>query len=229
MARKSKKLILAWSKVDRKKHYPLAEAIKLAQETSYSKFDGSIDLAFNLNLDVRQADQQLRGSVALPNPTGKNVRVLVISDDTNVQELARLNGADEVANQNDAKAILSKEKFDFDIIVTDPKTMPFLAKYGKVLGPRGLMPNPKTGTVTPNVDRAVGEVKKGKANYRTDKTGIVHTSIGKVSLDSQHLIQNAETVVAAIKRVRPAAVKGAYIKNLTVSASMGPAIKVELV
>lgn len=228
MAKISKKLALARQKVEPNKIYKLHEAIKLAQETSYTKFDGAIDIALNLNLDVRQAEQQLRGSISLPNGTGKNIKVLVATDDFKLQAEAKTAGADLVFSQNDLVTLFAKEKFDFSIIITEPKMMPFLGRYGKLLGPKGLMPNPKTGTVTMQIGKAVEEVKKGKANYRTDKSGIIHASIGKTSMDIDKLVENAEEVIKTIKRLKPATVKGDYIKNFTISASMGPAIKVQI-
>ena len=226
MAKFSKKLTAARAKVDADKNYSLTESIKLAKETSYTKFDGSIDLAFTLNLDVRQADQQLRGSVSLPNGTGKKIRILAATDEN--QEQVKEAGADIVLGSGDLTQVLKSGKFDFDIIVTSPKMMPVLGRFGKELGPKGLMPNPKTGTVTPNLVSAITEIKKGKANYRTDKNGIIHTSIGKVSMTEESLVENAKTIIDTINKLKPSAVKGTYIKNLTVSPSMGPSIKITL-
>jgi len=229
MAKKvSKQLAAARAKVDAEKFYTLEEALKLAKETSYTKFDASIDLALKLNLDVRQADQQLRGAVSLPNGTGKVVRVLAATDDAAGTEAAKAAGADIVVDSAELTNILKSEKFDFDIIVTDPKMMPTLGRFGKVLGPKGLMPNPKTGTVTPQVGKAVEEIKKGKANYRTDKNGIIHTSVGKASMDAKALIENASVVFELIKKLKPSAVKGTYIHSFSVSASMGPSIKIQI-
>jgi len=229
MAKKlSKNLAAARAKIDAEKFYTLDEAIKLAKETSFTKFDASIDLAFKLNLDVRQADQQLRGAVSLPNGTGKSVKVLAATDDTAAADAAKAAGADIVVDSAELTNILKSEKFDFDIIVTDPKMMPTLGRFGKVLGPKGLMPNPKTGTVTPQVGKAVEEIKKGKANYRTDKNGIVHTSVGKVSMDVKALIENASTVQDLILKLKPSAVKGTYLQSFSVSASMGPSVKIKI-
>lgn len=228
MKKISKKLADARAKVDATKFYTLEDAIKLAQTTSYTKFDGSIDLAFNLNLDVRQADQQLRGSITLPNGIGKVTRVLVATDDPKLQKEAKDNGADIVLGQMDLDALFKKGKFDFDVMVTEPKMMAFLGKFGKILGPKGLMPNPKTGTVTMQIGKTVLEIKKGKANYRTDKAGIVHTMVGKVSMPIDKLVENANIVISTIKRIKPAAVKGAYIQTLSVSASMGPSVKIDI-
>lgn len=227
MAKKvSKKLQAARAQVDQEKQYSLAEAIQLAKDTSYTKFAGSIDLAFTTNLDVRKAEQQLRGSVALPNGTGKKIRVLAATDQD--VEAVKAAGADIVADTEMLTKILQSGKFDFDIIVTIPKMMPILGRFGKDLGPKGLMPNPKTGTVTPNVAKAISEIKKGKANYRTDKHGVVHTAIGKSSMAVDKLVENAQVVIQTIKKLKPSAFKGTYIRNLTISATMGPSIKIEI-
>ena len=180
---------------DKNKEYSLLEAMEIAKKTSYTKFDASVDISLNLNLDTRKAEQQLRGSVLLPNGTGKNVRVLVATDNTEQQKASKAAGADIVVNTVDLEDILKKEKFDFDVMVAEPKMMITLGKYGKVLGPKGLMPNPKTGTVTPDTAKAVEELKKGKANYRADKAGIIHSLIGRVSMDAQKLAENADTLI----------------------------------
>ena len=186
MARKlSKKLVEMKKLVDPNKAYPLTEAIQLAKKTSYSKFDGSIDVALKLNLDVRKADQQLRGSVSLPHGNGRSVRVLVAVDTPNLAEACKTAGADIICNTEDLTLILQKGKFDFDVIVAEPRMMPLLGRYGKLLGPKGLMPNPKVGTVSPNPAKVVSEIKKGKANYRTDKNGIIHVLAGKVSFPDE--------------------------------------------
>ena len=213
---------------DRNKEYSLLEAMEIAKKTSFVKFDASVDLAMNLNLDTRKAEQQLRGSVLLPNGTGKSVRVLVATDDSEQQKASKAAGADIVVNAVDLEEILKKEKFDFDVMVAEPKMMITLGKYGKVLGPKGLMPNPKTGTVTPEVAKAVEELKKGKANYRADKAGIIHSLIGKVSMDAKALAENADTVIQLIKKLKPSTVKGTYVKSIYISTTMGPSIKIKL-
>ena len=228
MKKLSKNLVASRAKVDADKFYPLEEAIKLAKEASYAKFDTTIDLAFKLNLDTRQADQQLRGAIALPNGTGKSVKVLVATDDAEAQKNAKAAGAEIVVGAQELQELLKTGKFDFDIIVTDPKMMPTLGRFGKELGPKGLMPNPKTGTVTPNVVKAVEEIKKGKANYRTDKNGNIHTIIGKKSMDDKALLENAKVIIDLIKKLKPTAVKGTYMQKLSVSASMGASVKVQL-
>ena len=226
MKKLPKKLLEAKKLVDSEKFYSLEDAIKLAQETSYAKFDASIDMVLNLNLDVRQADQQLRGSVSLPHGTGKTVRVLAATDDAEQQSAATTAGADIVVGAAELQEILNSGNYEFDIIVAHPKMMPTLGRFGRQLGPKGLMPNPKTGTVTPNVGKAVTEIKKGKANYRTDKNGIVHTSVGKKSMDTKALFENASTILELITKLKPSTVKGSYITNFTVSSTMGPSIKV---
>ncbi|MFV8470254.1 50S ribosomal protein L1 [Mycoplasma sp. AA7A] len=226
--RVSKNLRAARESFDRTVAYDLAQAIELAKKTSYAKFDASIDLAFNLNLDVRKADQQLRGAVLLPHGTGKSVRVLVATNNVEKQKLAKEAGADIVVDAQALEQRIKEDNFDFDVMVADPAMMPLLGKYGKKLGPKGLMPNPKTGTVTPTPEKAVEELKKGKANYRTDKAGIVHSLIGKASMSTEALVDNAQTLISLIKKLKPAAVKGAYILNLTVSASMGPSVKIKI-
>lgn len=225
---KSKNLKKVEATFDAKKEYSLLEAMEIAKKTSYVKFDASVDLALNLNLDTRKAEQQLRGSVLLPNGTGKSVRVLVATDDSEQQKSSKAAGADIVVNAVDLEEILKKEKFDFDVMVAEPKMMITLGKYGKVLGPKGLMPNPKTGTVTPEVAKAVEELKKGKANYRADKAGIIHSLIGKVSMDANKLAENAETVIQLIKKLKPSTVKGTYMKSVYVSTTMGPSIKIKI-
>ena len=207
---------------------PLQEAIDLAKKASFAKFDESLDIAINLNLDTRKSDQQLRGAVVLPNGNGKSVRVLVATDDVNAQKAAKAAGADLVYSAAELPEILNQDKYEFDVIVADPKMMLVLGKYGKKLGPKGLMPNPKTGTVTTTPAKAVEELKKGKANYRADKGGIIHSSIGKKSMDTKKLTENAEALIQVIKRLKPTTVKGTYVKNITVSTSMGPGVKVKI-
>ncbi|TNK84577.1 50S ribosomal protein L1 [Mycoplasmopsis pullorum] len=224
----SKNLKAARESFDRSLAYDLTEAIEIAKKTSYAKFDASIDLAFNLNLDVRKADQQLRGAVLLPHGTGKNVRVLVATNNPEKQKASQAAGADIVVDGPALEQKIKEDAFDFDVMVADPSMMPLLGKYGKKLGPKGLMPNPKTGTVTPTPEKAVEELKKGKANYRTDKAGIVHSLIGKKSMSTEALVENAKTLISLIRKLKPAAVKGTYMLNLTVSASMGPSVKIKL-
>ena len=229
MARKlSKNVKIAKNLTSKVDILPLQEAIDLAKKASFAKFDESLDIAINLNLDTRKSDQQLRGAVVLPNGNGKSVRVLVATDDVNAQKAAKAAGADLVYSAAELPEILNQDKYEFDVIVADPKMMLVLGKYGKRLGPKGLMPNPKTGTVTTTPAKAVEELKKGKANYRADKGGIIHSSIGKKSMDTKKLTENAEALIQVIKRLKPTTVKGTYVKNITVSTSMGPSVKVKI-
>lgn len=229
MARKlSKNVKIAKNLTSKVDILPLQEAIDLAKKASFAKFDESLDIAINLNLDTRKSDQQLRGAVVLPNGNGKSVRVLAATDDVNAQKAAKAAGADLVYSAAELPEILNQDKYEFDVIVADPKIMLVLGKYGKKLGPKGLMPNPKTGTVTTTPAKAVEELKKGKANYRADKGGIIHSSIGKKSMDTKKLTENAEALIQVIKRLKPTTVKGTYVKNITVSTSMGPSVKVKI-
>lgn len=223
-----KKLAESRKLVDKNAIYDLTDAIKLAVETSYAKFDSSIDLAFKLNLDVRKAEQQLRGAVVLPNGTGKTIRVLVATDNPALKKASIEAGADIVVDGPELEQLIKEDNFNFDVMVAEPKMMPLLGKYGKKLGPKGLMPNPKTGTVTPTPEKAVAELKKGKANYRTDKAGVVHSLIGKKSMPLDKLVENAKTLIQTIKKLKPSVVKGTYIQNLTVSSTMGPSIKIKI-
>lgn len=228
MRRIGKKLIEAKKLVNKDQVYSLTEALELVKKTSYTKFDGSVDLAIKLNLDTRKAEQQLRGSVLLPHGTGKVVKVLVASDSNEILEKAKKAGADLTYTPAELEETLKADIFNFDVLVVDPKMMPILGKYGKKLGPKGLMPNPKTGTVTPTPEIAVKELKQGKANYRADKAGIVHSLIGKTSMSVEALEENARTLISLIKKLKPSVVKGVYVQNLTVSATMGPSIKIKI-
>ncbi|MBQ6493931.1 MAG: 50S ribosomal protein L1 [Erysipelotrichaceae bacterium] len=207
-----------------KKYSPL-EACELAKKTTTVKYDASIRASFSLNVDPRQADQQIRGATVLPNGTGRSQRVLVVTQGPKIEE-AKNAGADYVGD----KEILEKIKggwFDFDIIVATPDMMGELGKLGKLLGPKGLMPNPKTGTVTPNIAQAVEEIKKGKVQYRVDKEGNINCLIGKSSFDAEKLAENFNTLLGILVKARPAAVKGVFIKSCTISSNMGPGIKVD--
>ena len=229
MARKlSKNVQTAKNMIKKTDIYPLQEAIELAKKVSFAKFDESIDIAINLNLDTRKSDQQLRGAIVLPNGSGKSVKILVATDDVNAQKQAKNAGADYIYSAAELPEVLNQDKYDFDVIVADPKMMLVLGKYGKKLGPKGLMPNPKTGTVTVNPAKTVEELKKGKANYRADKNGIIHASIGKKSMDTKKLTENADALIQTIKKLKPTTVKGTYIKNITVSTTMGPSVKVKI-
>lgn len=224
--KKGKKYLEAVSKVDKTKVYTLDEAVKLVKETSVSKFDGSVEIAMRLNLDTRKSDQQLRGAIVLPNGTGKEKKVLVIAKGDNAKA-AKEAGADYVGDTDMLEKIEKENWLDFDVMIATPDMMPLLGKIGRVLGPRGLMPNPKTGTVTMDVEKAVNEVKAGRVEYRTDSFGNIHGIIGKVSFSEEDLLANLDAFVAAILKVKPATVKGEYVKNISISSTMGPGIKVE--
>lgn len=224
MAKHGKNYVAAKEKVDRTKKYPIVEAIALAKELTATKFDSTVELVFRLNVNPRHADQQIRGAMVLPNGTGKSQKVLVITQGPKEQEAIDAN-ADFVGGAD----MIDKIKggwFEFDIIVATPDMMGELGKIGKILGPKGLMPNPKTGTVTMDVAKAVEEIKKGKVQYRVDKEGNVHVIIGKVSFSDDQLIQNYQAIYDVILKARPATVKGTYMKNLVLSTTMGPGIPV---
>ena len=226
MKKRSKKYTEAISKIEKGKVYPKEEAVKLVKETSTSSFDGSVEVALRLNLDTKKADQQLRGAIVLPKGTGKTNRVLVIARGPKAEE-AKNAGADYVGDVDILEKIEEENWFEFDTMIATPDMMPLLGKLGRVLGPKGLMPNPKTGTVTMDIAKAVEEVKAGRVEYRTDSFGNVHGVIGKVSFSEADLLSNLDAFVAQILRVKPATVKGEYIKNISISSTMGPGIKVE--
>ncbi len=225
MAKVGKKYSEAAKLVDRSKSYTIEEAIALIKKVSFEKFDASVEVSFNLNVDPRHADQQIRGAMVLPNGTGRTQRVCVIANGPQEQE-AIAAGADFVGG----KELIDKIKggwFEFDVLVAIPSMMGELGKLGRILGPKGLMPNPKTGTVTMDVKKAIEDIKKGKVEYRVDKEGNINLLIGKKSFEDAKLVENFNAIKETILRARPAAVKGAYIKNLTVSTTMGPGVKVE--
>lgn len=209
--------------IDKKKKYSVAEAVELAKKTNTAKFDASIDIAIKLNLDTTKAEQQLRGAITLPHYFGKTIRIVAITDDISpavAKELDIKVGTTDLIND------IKNGWLDFDLIITDPKYMIPLSKLGKILGPKGLMPNPKLGTVTKNVLSAVKEFKKGKYKYRTDMYGNIHMKIGKVSADSQQIIENINALLDFIKSKKPSTVKGEYIQNINLSTTMGPSIKI---
>ena len=205
--------------------YPLAEAVRKAKELSFTKFDESMDMAVRLGVDPRHADQMVRGTVALPHGTGKTVRVLVFASGEKVKE-AEDAGADIVGGEELAKKI-EGGWLDFDVVVSTPDMMKITGRLGRVLGPRGLMPNPKSGTVTFDVEQAVAAIKAGKIEYRVDKAGNVHAPFGKVSFSAEQLEENAAAVIAALVKAKPASAKGKYVKSISVSSTMGPGIKVD--
>ena len=195
-------------------------------KTSTTKFDASVEIAMRLNLDTKKADQQLRGALVLPNGTGKDKTVLVIAKG-DAAKAAKEAGADFVGDADMLEKIEKENWFGFDVMIATPDMMPALGKIGKILGPKGLMPNPKTGTVTTDTAKAVAEVKKGRVEYRTDSYGNVHAIIGKVSFDNEKLIENLDAFVSLILKSKPAVVKGKYVKNISVSTTMGPGVKID--
>ena len=223
--KKGRKYTEACKKVDKTASYTKEEAVKLVKETSITKFDSSVEIAIKLNLDTKKADQQLRGAFVLPNGSGKTKKVLVIAKNAFADQ-AREAGADYVGDVDILEKIEKENWFDFDTLIATPDMMPQLGKLGKVLGPKGLMPNPKTGTVTKDVKKAVQDVKSGRIEYRTDSFGNIHALIGKVSFDEEKLLQNLNAFVSMIAKTKPAVVKGTYIQNISISSTMGPGIKI---
>ena len=225
--KKSKKYVEAASKVEKAKLYTVEEACSLVKETSVTKFDASVEIAMNLNLDTKKADQQLRGAIVLPNGTGKSARVLVLAKGDAAKK-AKEAGAEYVGDTDMIEKIEKENWFDFDVIIATPDMMPALGKIGKVLGPKGLMPNPKTGTVTMDTAKAVNETKKGRVEYRTDSFGIIHALVGKASFDAKALKENVDAFISVIVKSKPATVKGDYIKSIALSTTMGPGIKIDV-
>jgi large subunit ribosomal protein L1 len=224
MPKRGKKYQIALEKLDRATLYEPAEALRLVRETASAKFDESAEVAIRLGIDVRHADQQVRGAVVLPNGTGKSRKVLVFAKGDKAQEAVDA-GADYVG-ADDMLEKIQGGWMDFEVTVATPDMMSTVGKLGKLLGPRGLMPNPKTGTVTFDIARAVKEIKAGKIEYRADKTGIIHAPLGKVSFTQESLLENFATLMDAVVRAKPAAAKGQYVKSVTVSSTMGPGIGV---
>ena len=220
-----KKYIDSAKLVDKSKAYDPSEALALVCQTSKAKFDETIEIHIRLGVDSRHADQQVRGAVVLPNGTGKNVKVLVFAKGDNVQKALDA-GADYAGGVEYAEKIQQENWFDFDVVVASPDMMGVIGKLGKVLGPKGLMPSPKAGTVTPDVARAVTEAKAGKIEYRLDKTNIIHCPIGKASFGVEKLTENFDTLVGAVIKAKPAAAKGQYIKSCVIASTMGPGIKI---
>jgi len=226
MPKTGKKYAEVAALVDSANLYEPTEAIELVKKTARAKFDETVEVAFRLGLDVKKADQQLRGAVVLPHGTGKTQRVLVFAKGEKAKE-AEAAGADFVGEE-DMIAKINQGWFEFDVVVATPDMMASVGKLGRVLGPKGLMPNPKTGTVTFDVSKAIAEIKAGKIEYRTDKQGNIHAPIGKISFEDEKLIENFRTLVDTIQKAKPAAAKGTYMKNVTVSSTMGPGVKVKL-
>lgn len=226
MKKYGKKYVEASKNIDKNKAYSLEDAIKLVKETSVTKFDSTVDVAVKLNIDPKKSDQQLKGSLSLPNGTGKTKKVLVIAKGAFAEE-AKKAGADFVGEKEMLDKIKNENWFDFDVVVATPDMMPEVGKIGNILGPRNLMPNPKTGTVTTKVGAVVEDLKKGMVTYKNDKFGNVHTIIGKASFDEAKLTENLVYAITTLAKAKPSTVKGAFIENITISTTMGPGIKVD--
>ena len=227
MAKVSKRLAALKATVDRNKLYPVDEAISLVKGAATATFDESIDVAVNLGVDPRKSDQVVRGSVVLPRGTGKSVRVAVFTQGANA-EAAKAAGADIVGFEDLADEV-KKGNLNFDVVIASPDAMRIVGQLGQILGPRGLMPNPKVGTVTPNVAEAVKDAKAGQVQYRTDKSGIIHATIGRASFDVEALRENLGALVDALQKAKPAASKGVYLKKIAVSSTMGVGVRVDQV
>ena len=225
MPKRGKKYLEALKLIDKEKLYDVDEALSLVLKTASAKFDETVELAMRLGVDPRHADQQVRGTVVLPNGTGKTVRVCVFCKEDKY-EAAKAAGADYVGGMDLVEKITKENWMDFDVVVASPDMMGVVGRLGKILGPRGLMPNPKAGTVTPDVAKAVTEAKAGKIEYRLDKTNIIHCPIGKASFGVEKLEQNFNTLINAVVKAKPAAAKGQYLKSVVVASTMGPGIKI---
>ena len=226
MAKLSKRFQGLRSSIDSNVHYSIDEAIELVKKTATAKFDESVDVAINLGVDSRKSDQVIRGSVVLPKGTGKTVRVAVFTQGANV-EAAKEAGADVVGFE-DLAAEVKAGNLDFDVVIASPDAMRIVGQLGTILGPRGLMPNPKVGTVTPNVSEAVRNAKAGQVQYRTDKAGVVHATIGRASFAAADLRENFNTLLDAVVKAKPAATKGQYLKKIALSSTMGPGVRVDV-
>jgi large subunit ribosomal protein L1 len=220
-----KRLKTQLAKVDRMKNYPLDEALKIIKDTASAKFDESVDVAVNLGVDAKKSEQNVRGTAVMPRGTGKKVRVAVFAEGV-AAEAAKKAGADIVGFQDLADTI-KQGKIDFDLAIATPEAMRVVGQLGQILGPRGLMPNPKVGTVTPNVAKAVESAKAGQVQFRTDKAGLVHCAIGKASFEADALKENFLSLMAALNKVKPATAKGVFLKKVTLSTTMGPGIRLD--
>ncbi len=230
MAKRGKKYLKALELVDKSKRYTVEEAVDLLKkisETTKRGFDETVEIAFNLNVDPRYADQMVRGSVVLPHGLGKPIRVLVLAEGE-YQKMAEEAGADYVGGEDLINKILKEEWLDFDVVIAAPEIMSKVAKLGRILGPRGLMPNPKTGTVTSNIKQAVEDAKRGRVEFKVDKAGNLHMPVGKISFDKDKLVENIYTAIDAVVKARPSGAKGNYIKNVTLSTTMGPGVKLDV-
>lgn len=223
--KQSKKYAASLALIEKGKAYSLTEAVALVKKTATTKFDGTIDISFNLNIDTKQADQQLRGTIVLPHSNGKTKKILAI---TNKTEEATAAGADYVGGKEMLQKIQSENWFDFDVIVATPDMMGELGRMGRILGPKGLMPNPKAGTVSPDIASAIKEIKAGKIEYRADKEGNMHLSVAKASFADDVIVDNLKAVIDTVLRIHPASVKGVYIKNAVIHSVMGPSVKIAL-
>jgi LSU ribosomal protein L1P len=229
--RRGKRYLKCLELYDRNKLYSVEEAVQILKKLHVEcgpKFDQTVELAMRLGVDPKYADQMVRGSVVLPHGLGKEIKVLVLAEGE-AQKIAKEAGADYVGGEELINKILKEEWIDYDVVIAVPEIMPKVAKLGKLLGPRGLMPNPKTGTVTNNVKQAIEEAKKGRVEFKVDKTGNVHMPIGKISFDEQKLIENAYTAIDAVVKAKPPGAKGQYVKSITLSATMSPGVKVDTV
>jgi len=225
MAKQGKRMRAVLEKLDLEKFYPLDEAFSILKQTAGAKFDESVDVAINLGVDARKSDQVVRGSTVMPKGTGKTVRVAVFAEGANA-EAAKAAGADIVGMQDLAERV-KKGEMDFDLVIATPDAMKVVGQLGQILGPRGLMPNPKVGTVTPKVDQAVKNAKAGQVQFRNDKAGIVHCSIGRASFGPEDLMENFLALMAALNKAKPSTAKGQYIKRVTVSTTMGPGVRID--
>lgn len=223
---RSKKYKNNESKLDLSKEYHLDEAVDILQSFDKPSFDESIDISVNLGVDPKHADQLVRGTVSLPNGTGKDVKVVVVTKDDNKAKIAKDLGAIE-SGSDDVIAKINKGWVGFDVMIASPDMMAEVGKLGRVLGPRGLMPNPKVGTVTPDIEKAVKEVMAGKVEYRVDKAGIIAVGVGKMSFEKNHIIENVKTCMSAILKAKPSSVKGIYFKKFTISSTMSPGLKID--
>lgn len=226
MAKRGKKYLESKASYDSTKEYELNEALEIVEKTAKAKFDETVELHFSLGVDSRHADQQVRGTVILPHGTGKVQRVLAFVKDDRIDEALEA-GADFAGNEEYAEKIQKDGWLDFDVVIATPDMMATVGRLGRVLGPQGLMPNPKTGTVTNDVKQAIEDIKAGKVEYRTDKANLIHVPAGKVSFGSEKLADNIKTLVAEVVKARPAAAKGKYIKSITVASTMGPGVKLQ--